>query len=898
MPGYRKLSGDEDEWAGRVRYSSTSTRQTLAKGVWMFTMMRIPLPEPSARTPESRQGVLRGGAATAALLVLIAVLVLAPAVTVRAEFANPQGVAIIVGNQAYEHRDVPEVGFAHRDAEAFRRYVVDVLGFDPKNIIDLRDTTRRELFDALGTRTNPRGVVWSYLDPDGGSDVVVYYSGHGVPDVNDKKGYLLPVDADPNAAQDDGYPINLLYKNLGGLAEASSVQVYLDACFSGGSHEGVLIKNARPAFIAAKLPDGVGGKVVSLTAASGEQVASWDTEAEHGLFTLHLLDALYGGGDEDGDGRVTAVEAKRYLDRHMTRAARRQYRRVQVASLIGAQDMVLAAAPADGAFPDRRAPGAPHPVPDRTVDEGGGDAAVPAFDVAAVTGGNAILTVETTPPGVSVLVGGVKVGETPLHHYDLRAGTYTVTLEHPTHETVVLEEQRLADNEVLRIERELARATGKVTVITQPVGAWIEQEGERLAQTTPVTLDGLPSGLMVLKLGAEGHGTVEVEVEVPKGGVARVERELEELRYGTLTLELSPPEAQARLLDVAEDYRSGMSLPPGTYRVRVSAEGWVAQETTLRHGTEPTRHEVTLEPERNPAADEAGLDLSRSDGKLVQQGLTVAGFSPGPADGKFGRRTREAISEWQSSRGEPATGYLDASSAALLLEAGEAASPPEPKRTFGPKCVELPGQYLSEDQAECWQEFEDQPGCHWWTDHYHSDRTARWTGRCDGGLAVGGGTLSLSAGSKHSSYEGTGTFTGGKLSGRWIEEWADGERYEGEFRDGKRTGRGTFTWADGARYEGQWRDGKRTGRGTFTWADGARYEGDYRDGKWHGRGTFTRADGERYEGGWRDGKPHGHGTLTKVNGKRYEGEWREGCFGERDGKWWAVFTTAAKCGFK
>ena len=730
---------------GRLRYSSMATRQTLAKGVWMFSMMRIPLPEPSARTPESPQGVSRGGAATAALLVLTAVLVLAPPVTVRAEFANPQGVAIIVGNQNYEHRDVPDVSFAHRDADAFRRYVVEGLGFGPENIIDLRDATRRELFDALGTRVNPHGLLWSYLDPKEGSEVVLFYSGHGVPGLNDRRGYLLPVDADPKAAEDDGYPIDLMYENLGRLAEARAVQVYVDACFSGGTHEGVLVRDASPVYVTPALPEGVGEKVVSLTAASGEQVASWDTEARHGLFTHHLLDALHGGGDEDGDGRVTAVEAKGYLDLHMTRAARRQHRRVQVASLIGAHDVVLAAAPADGAFAARRDLDALDPAPDRTVEDGGGDVAVPALDLAEVTGGHAILTVETTPPGVSVLVGGVKVGETPLHHYDLRAGTYTVTLEHPTHETVVLEEQRLADNEVLRIERELARATGKVTVITQPVGAWVEQGGERLVQTTPVTLDGLPSGPMVLKVGAEGHRTVEVEVAVPKGGVARVERELEELRYGTLTLEVSPPEAQARLLDVAEDYRPGMPLPPGTYRVRVSAEGWVVQETTFRHGTEPTRHEVTLEPERNPAADEAGLDLSRSDGKLVQQGLTVAGFSPGPADGKFGRRTRKAIREWQSSRGQAATGYLDASSAAMLLEAGEAASPPKPKRTFGPKCVELPGQYLSESHAECWEEFEDQPGCHWWTDHYHSDQNSemvravrrRTRGRGRNALTVG-----------------------------------------------------------------------------------------------------------------------------------------------------------------
>ena len=71
-----------------------------------------------------------------------------------------------------------------------------------------------------------------------------------------------------------------------------------------------------------------------------------------GFSHLHVLDALYGGGDADGDGRVTAAEAKRYLDRHMTRAARRQHRRIQEASLVGVADAVLAAA-AGGAFPAR-----------------------------------------------------------------------------------------------------------------------------------------------------------------------------------------------------------------------------------------------------------------------------------------------------------------------------------------------------------------------------------------------------------------------------------------------------------------------------------------------------------------------------------------------------------------
>ena len=290
---------------------------------------------------------------TYVLLLGAAFSALAPFSALRAEYMNPNGVALIIGNGDYEHRDVPDVTFAHRDADAFRRYVVDVLGFDPENIVDLRDATRRELFDTLGTRRDLRSLLWSYLDPDGGSDVVVFYSGHGVPGVNDGRGYLLPVDADPKAAEDDGYPIDLLYRNVGGLAEARSVRVYLDACFSGGSHQGGLIGNASPVYVTASLPVGVGEKVVSLTAASGKQIASWDEKAGHGMFTHHLLDALYGGGDGDGDGRVTALEAKRYLDRHMTRAARRQYRRIQEASLNGAAETVLASAGLGGGFPPR-----------------------------------------------------------------------------------------------------------------------------------------------------------------------------------------------------------------------------------------------------------------------------------------------------------------------------------------------------------------------------------------------------------------------------------------------------------------------------------------------------------------------------------------------------------------
>ena len=269
------------------------------------------------------------------------------------EVRKPQGVAVIVGNKVYAHRDVPEVSFAHRDADAFRHYVVDVLGYDPENIIDLRDASQAEMEAAFGNERSHEGRLWRYLNPDGGSDVVVFYSGHGVPGLNDRRGYLLPVDGNPNTAEINGYPIDLLYENLGKLAEARSVQVFLDACFSGDSHDGMLVRAASPVNMSVSLPTGLGGNVTWLTAASGAQVASWDEEAGHGLFTHHLLDALYGAGDADEDGRVTAQEAKAYLDRHMTRAARRTFGRNQHADLKEAGETVLASASPDGAFPQR-----------------------------------------------------------------------------------------------------------------------------------------------------------------------------------------------------------------------------------------------------------------------------------------------------------------------------------------------------------------------------------------------------------------------------------------------------------------------------------------------------------------------------------------------------------------
>jgi formylglycine-generating enzyme required for sulfatase activity len=255
---------------------------------------------------------------------------------------NDYAIAVIIGNKTYDG-SVPEVSFAHNDADAFRKYVVKGLGYREGNIIDLRDATYNQMVTVFGNKETHEGKLFDFVRP-GESDVTVFYSGHGVPGLKDKRAYLLPKDGDPNRGEISGYPISTLYENLNKLS-AKSVHVFIDACFSGETPKGMLVKSASGISVTPKLPMG-SSRMVILTAAQEDQLASWDEDAKHGLFTKHLLEALYGAADEkkygDGDGKVTLAEVGSYLNREMTYQARRRFGRVQEASLTGIGSDIIA----------------------------------------------------------------------------------------------------------------------------------------------------------------------------------------------------------------------------------------------------------------------------------------------------------------------------------------------------------------------------------------------------------------------------------------------------------------------------------------------------------------------------------------------------------------------------
>jgi|GEM_PF-4313683 len=260
-------------------------------------------------------------------------------------WAGSSDVAVIIGNQNYAS-PVPSVQFARRDAQAMKRFVIDILGIKESNVIELLDATQSEMLNVFGSVDNPKGRLFQYVRKNK-SNVFVFYSGHGVPGPESGRSFLLPVDAAPDFAEINGYPIKQLYRNLS-LLGAKTVQVVIDACFSGQSVAGPLIKTASAVFLRKKEPVIPKGITV-ITAAEGNQLANWDLDARYGLFTNYFLEGAYGAADRgdygNGDSKVTLKELKLWLDGEMSYVAKRKFKRNQTSFVYGDDATIVSALP-------------------------------------------------------------------------------------------------------------------------------------------------------------------------------------------------------------------------------------------------------------------------------------------------------------------------------------------------------------------------------------------------------------------------------------------------------------------------------------------------------------------------------------------------------------------------
>ena len=241
-------------------------------------------------------------------------------------------VAIIVGIQNYKR--IPKAEYASDDAQDFYDYAIRALGIKPENIKLLIDDGADEV-DILAAFRN-----WLPIKiKKNKTDLVVFYSGHGLPSEDGKSLYFLPYNTHRELIEDTAINQTKIVSAIQ-LAQPRSVTMFIDACYSGQARSGeTLLASAKPVAIksmAGSYPE----SFTVITASQPDQISWSSPNLKHGIFSFYVMKGLEGDADENKDGKITAGELQNYLTDMVPRQAMTMSR-TQVPQLMGDPERVL-----------------------------------------------------------------------------------------------------------------------------------------------------------------------------------------------------------------------------------------------------------------------------------------------------------------------------------------------------------------------------------------------------------------------------------------------------------------------------------------------------------------------------------------------------------------------------
>lgn len=217
------------------------------------------------------------------------------------EQVNGKTFAFIIGNENYKR--LAKVDYAVNDAQVFAKYCNLTLGIPTNNIREYHDASLGDILTAVNEIKDIASVY------KGEAKFIFYYAGHGVPDEATRNAYLLPIDAAAGAT-DGCYPLSRLYEELSSV-ESQSVIAFIDACFSGSVRGDKMLASARGVKLRPKdlVPK---GKLIVVSATSGEQTAYPYPEKNHGMFSYYLLKKL-----NESNGSVSLGELTDYINENV-----------------------------------------------------------------------------------------------------------------------------------------------------------------------------------------------------------------------------------------------------------------------------------------------------------------------------------------------------------------------------------------------------------------------------------------------------------------------------------------------------------------------------------------------------------------------------------------------------
>jgi hypothetical protein len=427
---------------------------------------------------------------------------------IRTSVQNPNAVALVLAIQDYQNRDVPKVEFAVNDAEAVRRVLTQTLGYSESRVLLRKNDDVSGTKLKLLVRQDLRSRIVS-----GQSDVFLYYSGHGAPNVDTREGYLIPWDYDPQyvPSSDSAYSLKELYSDLSKLG-ARSVTVVLEACFSGVSEAGALVKAASPLNIIVDRPVQSMPNGLVISASGPREIATWYSDRKHGLMTYYWLHAMHGEAGDAG-GRVTPDSLRRFLQDKVPVMAQQLRGRNQTPDVIAdAPDRILAQLPVSALRAGEATVVARTGILEIFIDIGG-DLYIDGVRQGAIDPGKSF--VDTRYPAGS-------------HRIEIRKQGYETKSE----TIVIVPDERTTRNYLL--SKDLP-STGRLDPVYGQIqvsadrGGTLYVDGKReqeLPPFAPYTTARLEAGAHRVRVEKQGFTTVDEEVILRPNETARLELSL------------------------------------------------------------------------------------------------------------------------------------------------------------------------------------------------------------------------------------------------------------------------------------------------------------------------------------------------------------------------------------
>ena len=451
--------------------------------------------------------------------------------------------ALVIGNGAYTFAPLKNPPNDANDMAA----VLKSLGFEVDLKVNANLRQMEEAVRRFGKKLRS------------GGQGLFYFSGHGM-QVNGLN-YLLPVDASIESESDVRYEAVDAGQVLGKMRDAGNPLniVILDAC-----RNNPFARSFRDPVKGLARMDAPKGSLIAF--ATGPGSVAKDGEGRNGTYTAALLKYIQTPG-------LTAERLFKQV-------------RIEVNVQTGGKQIPLENTSLMGDFYFAKSSGRYVQQPGKT--------------------GNTRISVDANVAGATVLVDGTRVGMTPLENATVAPGRRLIRVEAGGYEAyqrrINIKEGRTLSLQV--VLDQTGPKKGSLTVYTSPADTRI-----RILNIAPKFEQGmaLDAGRYHVEVSANGYQTHDEWIDLALGEDKNLDIRLEPMpakpvvQPARLRVDTTPSNATIRFKNFNLAFYQGIELEPGSYYLKVSANGYESQSKwiTLSSGTY-NRVDVRLNPIQTP----------------------------------------------------------------------------------------------------------------------------------------------------------------------------------------------------------------------------------------------------------------------------------------------------------